>query len=124
MASPSLASSIFLPKRAKFDGQIERHVSGDAAGAVRRGGGASQMRPEYYWSRFFLANDNHNKNYRLVWWPLLSQPKEQGGLGIMNLDLQNKCLLDKWLFKLSNEHDIWQDLSRNKYIKDNTFSQV
>ena len=42
----------------------------------------------------------------------------------MNLDLQNKCLLDKWLFKLSNEHDIWQDLSRNKYIKDNTFSQV
>jgi hypothetical protein len=54
-----------------------------------------------------LQNDNHNKNYRLFRWPLLSQPKEQGALGIMNLGLQNKCLLDKWLFKLSNEHGNW-----------------
>jgi hypothetical protein len=39
---------------------------------------------------------------------------KQDGLGIQNLDIQNKCLLSKWLFKLCNEEDIWQELLRNK----------
>jgi hypothetical protein len=42
----------------------------------------------------------------------------------MNLDLQNKCLLSKWLFKLSNKHGIWQDLLRNKYIKDKAVTGI
>ena len=42
----------------------------------------------------------------------------------INLELQNKCILSKWLFKLYNEEGIWQDLLRNKYIKDKTLSQV
>jgi hypothetical protein len=29
--------------------------------------------------------------------------KEQSGLGIINLEVQNICLLSKWLFKLINE---------------------
>jgi hypothetical protein len=28
---------------------------------------------------------------------------DQGGLGIQNIKIQNKCLLSKWLFKLINE---------------------
>jgi hypothetical protein len=44
----------------------------------------------------------------------MCQPKEQDGLGIQNLDIQNKCLLSKWLFKLCNEEGIWQELLRNK----------
>jgi hypothetical protein len=31
-------------------------------------------------------------------------------MGIMNLELQNRCLLSKWLFKLCNEEGMWQDL--------------
>jgi len=50
----------------------------------------------------------------------LCQPKIQGGLGIQNLAIQNKCLLSKWLFKLLNEDGMWQELLRNKYIKDKT----
>jgi hypothetical protein len=50
----------------------------------------------------------------------LCQPKIQGGLGIQNLDLQNKYLLSKWLYKLLNEKGLWQELLRNKYIKDKT----
>jgi hypothetical protein len=50
----------------------------------------------------------------------LCQPKIQGGLGIQNLDIQNKCLLSKWLFKLLNEDGMWQELLRNKYIKGKT----
>jgi len=50
--------------------------------------------------------------------------KEQGGLGIQNLDLQNKCLLSKWLFKLCIEEGTWQELIRNKYLKNKTLSQI
>jgi hypothetical protein len=38
--------------------------------------------------------------------------------------LQNKCLLSKQFFELRNEGGIWQDLLRNKYMKDKTLSQV
>ena len=43
---------------------------------------------------------------------------------IQNLDIQNKCLLIKWLFKLFNEEGILQELLRNKYLKDKTLGQV
>jgi hypothetical protein len=29
------------------------------------------------------------------------------GLGIEVVNVKNKCLLNKWLFKLLNEEDIW-----------------
>jgi len=40
------------------------------------------------------------------------------------LDIQNKCLLSKWLFKLCNEDGLWQDLLRNKYMKDKPLAEV
>ena len=42
----------------------------------------------------------------------------------MDLEIQNKCLLSKWLFKLTNEDDIWQQILRNKYLKSKTLTQV
>jgi hypothetical protein len=45
-------------------------------------------------------------------------------MGIMNLELQNRCLLSKWLFKLFNEEGMWQDLIKNKYMENKTLSQV
>ena len=71
-------------------------------------------------SRFYWQNDQHKRKYRLAKWEILCQPKIQGGLGIQNLAIQNKCLLSKWLFKLLNEDGMWQELLRNKYIKDKT----
>jgi len=79
---------------------------------------------DYFWSRFFWQYDEHKKKYRLVKWSILCQPKEIGGLGIKNLDIQNRCLLSKWLFKLINEEGIWQSLLRNKYLKNQTIAQV
>ncbi|WVZ92703.1 hypothetical protein U9M48_038749, partial [Paspalum notatum var. saurae] len=70
---------------------------------------------EYFRSCFFWQYDNHRKKYRLI---------KQGGLGVENLDIQNKCLLSKWLFKLCNEDGIWQDLLQNKYLKGNSLSQI
>jgi len=36
------------------------------------------------------------------------------------MDIQNKCLLSKWIFRLLNEDDLSQELLMNKYIKDKT----
>jgi hypothetical protein len=38
----------------------------------------------------------------------MCQLKDQGGLGIQSLEIQNECLLSKWLFKLINEEGLWQ----------------
>ena len=75
---------------------------------------------DYYRSRFFWQNDQHKKKYRLVKWSLACQPKQQGGLGIQNLEIQNICLLSKWLFKLHNEDGLWQSILKNKYLSNKT----
>jgi hypothetical protein len=46
-------------------------------------------------SRFFWQGGNHKKKYRLAKWDILCQPKDQGGLEIQNIDVKNKCLLNK-----------------------------
>jgi len=44
----------------------------------------------FYRSRFFWQGDSHKRKYRLSKWDILCRPKDQGGLGIMNLEVQNK----------------------------------
>lgn len=60
-------------------------------------------------------SDNSNK-YNLVKSEEVCQPVDQGGLGVVNLVLRNRCLLSKWLWKIENEEDMWQDLIRKKNI--------
>jgi hypothetical protein len=55
---------------------------------------------------------------------IICRPKEQGGLGIEVLELKNKCLLAKWLFKILNEQGVWQELIKNKYLHSQTLYQV
>ncbi|WVZ57602.1 hypothetical protein U9M48_007966 [Paspalum notatum var. saurae] len=87
------------------------------------GGRIVDQHKEYFnRSRFLIwQNDQHKKKYHLIKWDQIRQPKEQGGLGIIDLEVQNKCLLSKWLFKLANEEGIWQNLLRNKYLKSKLF---
>jgi hypothetical protein len=48
-----------------------------------------------------------------------------GGLSILNLEVQNLCLLAKWLFKLLNEEGLWQDaFLRRKYMRNKNLSQT
>jgi hypothetical protein len=37
-------------------------------------------------------------------------------MGIIDLDIQNKCLLSKWVIKLLNEDGLWQQILRKKYL--------
>ena len=47
-----------------------------------------------------------------------------GGLGILDLDIQNKYLLSKWLFRLVNEDGMWQSILKRKYLQNKTLTQV
>jgi hypothetical protein len=83
-----------------------------------------RKRLDYYRSNFFWQSDEHKKKYRLSKWNILCRPKDQEGLGIEVLELKNKCLLSKWLFKLLSEEGMWQQLLCNKYLKNKTLAQV
>ena len=81
-------------------------------------------RLDFYRSRFFWQSDETKRKYRLTKWNIICRPKDQGGLGIEVLELKNKCLLSKWLFKLLNKEGVWQELLHNKYLQHKTLSQV
>jgi hypothetical protein len=79
---------------------------------------------DYYRSRFFWQGDSEKKKYRLVKWSIVCSPKDQGGLGVHDLEVKNSALLGKWLFKLLTEDGTWQTILRRKYIGSKTLSQV
>ena len=81
-----------------------------------------RKRLDFFRSRFFWQNDENKRKYRLTKWNIICRPKDQGGLGVEVLELKNKCLLSKWLFKLLNEEGVWQELIQNKYLRDKTLA--
>jgi hypothetical protein len=81
-------------------------------------------RLDFYRSWFFWQSDENKKKYRLTKWNIICRPKDQGGLGIEVLELKNKCLLSKWLFKLLNEDGVWQEMLHNKYLSQKTLAEV
>jgi hypothetical protein len=83
-----------------------------------------RKRLDFYRSRFFWQSDDIKKKYRLTKWNIICRPKDQGGLGIEVLDIKNRCLLSKWLFKLLSEKGVWQELLQKKYLRGKTLSQV
>jgi hypothetical protein len=83
-----------------------------------------RKRLDFYRSRFFSQSDEIKKKCRLTRWNILCHPKDQGGPVIEVLDIKNKCLLSKWLFKILNEEEMWKELLQNKYLKDKTLSRV
>ena len=70
----------------------------------------------YFRSRFFWQGDSERKKYRLTKWSVVCHPKDQGGLGIHDLEVKNRALLGKWLFKLLFKDGVWQTLLRRKYV--------
>ena len=84
-----------------------------------------RKRLDFYRSRFFCQCDEVKTKYRLTRWDIICRPKDQAGLGIENLEIKNKCLLSKWLFRLSVETDgMWAQILRNKYLVSKSLAQV
>uniref|UniRef100_A0A8I6WF16 Reverse transcriptase zinc-binding domain-containing protein n=1 Tax=Hordeum vulgare subsp. vulgare TaxID=112509 RepID=A0A8I6WF16_HORVV len=84
-----------------------------------------RKRLDFYRSRFFWQSDEDRKKYRLTRWDIICRPKDQGGVGIGNLEVKNRCLLSKWLFRLSVETEgMWVQILHNKYLHSKTLAQV
>jgi hypothetical protein len=79
---------------------------------------------DFYRSCFFWENDQLKRKYHLTRWNIICRPKDQGGLGVEVLDIKNRSLLSKWLYKLLNEEGVWQELLYNKYLPNKSPSQV
>jgi hypothetical protein len=74
-----------------------------------------------YRCRFFWQGDSEKK-YRLARWNVVYHPKDQGGLGIHDLDVKSSSLLGTWMFKLLTEDGTWQTIRKQKYIGSNALS--
>ena len=73
-------------------------------------------------SRNFLWYGNEiNKGGKcLASWQMICKPKQQGGIGVLNLREQNKALLIKHLYKFYNQADLpWVELLWNAYYQNN-----
>jgi hypothetical protein len=84
-----------------------------------------QKRLDLFCSHFLWQSDGHKKKYSLTRWNIICRPKDQGGLGVEVLELKNKCLLSKWLFKILNEQEgAWLELIHNKCLHSKSLSQI
>ncbi|WVZ88936.1 LOW QUALITY PROTEIN: hypothetical protein U9M48_035403, partial [Paspalum notatum var. saurae] len=79
---------------------------------------------DYFRLRFFWQGDENKKKYKLAKLSILCQPKDQGGLGILDLSTKNSALLCKWMYKLLTSDGMWQQIHRNKYIGSKPLDQV
>jgi hypothetical protein len=65
------------------------------------------------------GTDPTKKGGNLAAWPMVRKPKRKGGLGVINLQVQNDALLLKHLHKFYNKADVpWVNLIWSKYYSD------
>lgn len=67
--------------------------------------------------RNFLWNEGAgNKGNSWVSWKNMCKPKDQGGLGIKEVEGFNKALLRKWIWRfLKEEETIWVVILQHRY---------
>jgi hypothetical protein len=64
------------------------------------------------------GNDVNSNRSALAAWSMITQPKSNGGLGVVRLETQNKALLLKFVHKFFNNHDLpWVSLVWNNYYR-------
>jgi hypothetical protein len=65
------------------------------------------------------GSDMSKKGGNWAAWPMVQKPKNKGGLGVINLSVQNDALLVKHLHKFYNKVDVpWVNLIWSKYYTD------
>jgi hypothetical protein len=64
-----------------------------------------------------VAGGRQSKKFHLADWESVCSPKNQGGLGVLNLELMNDSLLSKWLWNIENLKGLWQKIIASKYIQ-------
>jgi hypothetical protein len=58
----------------------------------------------------------------MVKWSAVCRPKDFGGMGIMNTEVFNECLMAKWIWKnYKQSNDLWVRLLTAKYMRHGDF---
>lgn len=58
----------------------------------------------------------------MIKWEALCHPRDYGGLGILNTQIMNDCLLVKWIWKIIHNRDAeWCKFLYSKYMKQGNF---
>lgn len=73
-----------------------------------------------------MAGTEERFRYHMAKWEMVSRPKNQGGLGIINTKVMNECLLTKWIWKILQEpEEMWFKILKAKYMMGcNFFSSI
>lgn len=65
---------------------------------------------------FLWGGDEHNTKIPWVSWSEICKNKEDGGLGIRDIGLFNKVLVEKWVWRLLEEREsLWVKIIESKY---------
>ncbi|GMJ04823.1 hypothetical protein HRI_004151500 [Hibiscus trionum] len=64
----------------------------------------------------FIWGPNSSKPIRWVKWDNMTKPSEVGGLGIVDAKLKNRAMLNKWVWRFSQEpYYLWRKVINSKY---------
>lgn len=73
-------------------------------------------------AKFLWQQADGKFRYHMAKWDMVSRPKDQGGLGIINKQIMNDCLLVKWIWKIFQQpNELWFKILKAKYMGDNSF---
>jgi hypothetical protein len=72
-------------------------------------------------NRFFWEGQGSKKKFHLVNWQNICQPKNQGGLGVMNTKLMNIARMAKWIWRIYSDQN-WLKFLKAKYRTSELFS--
>jgi hypothetical protein len=83
---------------------------------------STHRRMDQYRSRFFWGRAGGDFKYHMVKWEDACRPKEFIGLGIVNTQIFNECLMTKWISKMYKQKDmVWVRLLAAKYMREGDF---
>lgn len=73
-------------------------------------------------SNFLWQGAEKKARYHKAKWEMVSRPRDQGGLGIIDTRTMNDCLLNKWIWKILQEpNELWFRLLKAKYMDGTSF---
>jgi hypothetical protein len=81
-------------------------------------------RLDYSYQDTFGKEILRRKKCRLTKWSVVCRPKGQGGLGVHDLEVKNRALLGKWLFKLLIIDRVCQTILIRMYVGSCALSEV